>query len=183
MSFNELAKELGISTPTVSARLRKLEGQGLIQGFHVKLDNDRLDQLTVIASLEPQQGKEEELVTELLESEMIRELYSLDGGALQMKATLPEGADIRVLLGFLDNRELVASYRWKIILKTHKELPRGYINSGTRLNQPCKYCKSPIQGEPVKHRQEGKTNFFCCPVCQREYLKRREKLKARVGSD
>ena len=183
MSFNDLAKRLGISTPTVSARLRNLEELGVIQGFHVKLDHDKLDHLTVVSTMDPQAGKAEELVEELVGNEMVREVYSLDTGALQLKATLPGGADIRVLLDFLNNRELVKSYRWNVILKTHKEVTRAYITAATRLNQPCDYCKSPIQGNPVKHKLDTRTRYFCCPICQREYVKRREKLKKRVGPD
>jgi len=177
MSFNDLAKHIGISTPTVSARLKHLEELGIIDGFHIKLNNDKLDQLTVISTIEPHTGKTEMLIKELLESEMIREVYSLDMMVIQIKATLPGGTDIRVLLDFLNNRELVKKYHWSVILKTHKELPRGYINSGTRLNQPCMFCKSPIQGDPVKHRLDNKTRYFCCPICEREYLKKFGKLK------
>jgi len=35
----------------------------------------------------------------------------------------------------------------------------------------------------VKHKLDSKTHYFCCPICQREYVKRYEKLKARVGHD
>lgn len=183
MSFNELARQLNISTPTVSTRLRKLEELGIIKGFHIRLDHDRLNQLTVLATVDPNPGKAEELLKELENNEMVRELYSLDGSQLQIKATLPGGADIRVLLDFLGNQELVRSYSWKVVLRTHKELPRGYINQGTSLNQPCQYCKGPIQGEPVKHKLDGRARYFCCPICEREYLKRYERLKAGVGAD
>lgn len=183
LSFNELARHLNISTPTVSTRLKQLEELGIIQGFAIRLDHDRLDQLTVLATLEPQPDSLDALVAELQENEMVREIYSLDGGMLQLKATLPGGADIRVLLDALEHRELVKSYRWSVILKTHKELPRGYINPGTTLNQACDYCKSPIQGEAFKQKLDDRARYFCCPICQREYVKRREKLKARVGSE
>ncbi len=182
MSFNDLAKSLGISTPTVSARLKKLEELGIIEGFHIWLNHDKLDQLSVISTIEPRTGKAEILISELLGSEMIREVYSLDAAGIHIKATLPGGADIRVLLDFLNNRELVKRYRWNVILKTHKELPRGYINSGTRLNQPCMYCRSPIQGDPVKHRLDDRTRYFCCPICEREYLKKYTRLKESAGS-
>ena len=112
---------------------------------------------------------------------MVREVYSLDSMGVQIKATLPGGADIRVLLAFLNKRELVKGYRWNVILETHKELPRGYVNSGTGVNQPCVYCKSPIQGEPVKYKLGEKTKYFCCPICEREYLKKYGKLKKRAG--
>ena len=180
MSFNDLAKHMGISTPTVSTRLRNLEELGVIDGFHVKLNHEKIDQLTVISTIEPHTGKTEELMNELQESEMVRELYSLDGGEVQIKATLPGGADIRALLGFLNNRELVKRYHWNVILKTYKELSRAYISPGTSLNQPCKYCKSPIQGEPLKHKLDDRTRYFCCPICQREYVKKYEKLKKRA---
>lgn len=177
MSFNDLAKHLGISTPTVSARLKNLEELGVIDGFHIKLNHDNLDQLTVISTIESRDGNTEKLIKELLASEMVREVYSLDGLGIQIKVTLPGGADIRILLDLLNNKELVKKYQWNVILKTHKELPRGYINSGTKLNQPCMYCKSPIQGDPVKYKLDKKTRYFCCPICEREYLKKYDKLK------
>lgn len=181
MSFNDLAKQVGISTPTVSTRLKGLEEQGIIEGFHIRLNHDKLDQLSVISTIEPLPGKADQLIEELKEFEMIREIYSLDGLDIQVKATVPGGADIRVLLDLLNNRELVKNYTWNVIMMTHKELPRGYISSGTGLNQPCMYCKGPIHGSPVKKKIEEKTKYFCCPVCEREYLKKLEKMKRRAA--
>ncbi len=182
MSFNDLAKQTGISTPTVSSRLKHLEELGIIQGFQILLDQDKFDQLSVLCMLEPESGKEKELIDLLVGNEMIREVYELDAGKIQIKVTLPGGADIRVLLEFLNNRELIRTYSWNVILKTQKELTRGYINVGTELNQPCMYCKGPIHGDPVRNKVDGTNRFFCCPVCQREFMKRYQDLKKRADS-
>jgi Lrp/AsnC family transcriptional regulator, leucine-responsive regulatory protein len=42
VSYNELARRVGLSTPTVIERIRKLEDAGIIQGFTVRLDLEKL---------------------------------------------------------------------------------------------------------------------------------------------
>ena len=42
ISYNELARRVGLSTPTVIERIRKLEDAGIIGGFTVRLDLEKL---------------------------------------------------------------------------------------------------------------------------------------------
>jgi Lrp/AsnC family transcriptional regulator, leucine-responsive regulatory protein len=42
LSYSQLARRIGVSTPTVIERVRKLEDAGIIQGFTVKLDLEKL---------------------------------------------------------------------------------------------------------------------------------------------
>jgi Lrp/AsnC family leucine-responsive transcriptional regulator len=182
MSFNDIAKQTGVSTPTVSSRLRHLEEDGIIRGFHASVDQDKLDQLSVLCTMEPHQGMADKLIDKLVGNEMVREVYDLDAGKIQIKATLPGGADIRVLLELLNDRELIRKYTWNVIVRTHKEMTRGYINHGTGLNQPCMYCKGPIHGNPIKKRVDGRTRLFCCAICQREFMKRYREIQGRADS-
>jgi Lrp/AsnC family transcriptional regulator, leucine-responsive regulatory protein len=47
LSYSELGRRIGVSTPTVIERVRKLEDAGIIQGFTVKLDLEKLGYSTM----------------------------------------------------------------------------------------------------------------------------------------
>ena len=42
LSYKELADRVGLTAPAVAGRLRKLEGAGVIEGYQVRLNADRL---------------------------------------------------------------------------------------------------------------------------------------------
>jgi len=42
LSFNEIARRLGVSPATVAARVRRMEREGVIKGYTVKVDHEKL---------------------------------------------------------------------------------------------------------------------------------------------
>jgi DNA-binding Lrp family transcriptional regulator len=50
---NDLAESVGLSLPSVSERLRKLEEHGVITGYHARVDHKRMGRLTLPVTTTP----------------------------------------------------------------------------------------------------------------------------------
>lgn len=47
-SFRSLAKRVGVSVPTVSARIANLEALGIVTGYHATINPDLLNQIRLV---------------------------------------------------------------------------------------------------------------------------------------
>ena len=57
-SSRHIAKNVGVSVGTVLSRIRKMEDEGLIKGYSVILDHEKLGyQLTVVTEITVSKGK------------------------------------------------------------------------------------------------------------------------------
>ena len=96
LSCREMARLLGVSTGTVSKRLRKLEASGLVRGFTVLLDHEKLGyEITVVTAITVSGGK-------LLEVE--REIAKLPGVCAVYDVTGP--VDVIVIAKFKSRQDL-----------------------------------------------------------------------------
>ena len=96
LSCREMARLLGVSTGTVSKRLRRLEASGLVKGFTVLLDHEKLGyEITVVTAITVSGGK-------LLEVE--REIAKLPGVCAVYDVTGP--VDVIVIAKFKSRQDL-----------------------------------------------------------------------------
>jgi len=96
LSCREMARLLGVSTGTVSKRLRRLEASGLVRGFTVLLDHEKLGyEITVVTAITVSGGK-------LLEVE--REIAKLPGVCAVYDVTGP--VDVIVIAKFKSRQDL-----------------------------------------------------------------------------
>ena len=51
-SFRDISSRIGVSTPTVSARVQAMTDMGLIKGYSAVLDADMLGQVSVVISVD-----------------------------------------------------------------------------------------------------------------------------------
>ncbi len=82
MSFTELSRHVHLSLPAVAERVRKLEEQGVLQGYHIALSAERLD-YTVHAFLHVTSTHDNcSRVVALAQAlPEVREAYRVTGGA------------------------------------------------------------------------------------------------------
>lgn len=129
MTNVELSRRVGISAPPCLRRVRALEDQGLIQGYHARLDNRALGyEVTVFAmvSLKSQAGTDLEAFEKLCAGwPMVRECHMLNGEIdFLLKCVAPN------LLGFQSflTDELLAvpnvsNVKTSLVIRTDKDLP------------------------------------------------------------
>lgn len=174
-SFREIAKELGITTPTVSKKVDTFKKLDLLKGFSANLDTEKLDEITILLYIKCKPTDTKKLLDQLRKTENVRELYAIDGSRIYAKVTLTDNLN-DFLTGLGEMKEIM-DYKYHTITETVKEKPRAILSSNLRLTVPCYYCKKPIKDEPVKIKMDGKDHYLCCNTCVKQYKERYRKLK------
>ncbi len=79
-SFREVASKIGVAVGTVLSRTRKMEKAGLIKGYSVVLDHERLGyELTAITEITVSKGKLLEMEREIAKFPNICAVYDVTG--------------------------------------------------------------------------------------------------------
>ncbi len=79
-SSRHIAKNVGVSVGTVLSRIKKMEDEGLIKGYSVILDHDKLGyQLTVVTEITVSKGKLTEMENEIAKIQNVCGVYDVTG--------------------------------------------------------------------------------------------------------
>lgn len=80
LSFREVAKHIGVSVGTVLSRTKKMEEEGLIKGFTVLLDDEKLGYpLTALTEVTVSKGKLVEIEKEIAKLSSTCAVYDVTG--------------------------------------------------------------------------------------------------------
>ncbi len=122
-SLRTVAERLGVSTSTVSHRVKQMEAQGIITGYKPVIDYAKLGyRLTAITKIKAKGTRIPDIVDELVREEMLVDVYEITGDY-----------DVLVIGKFLDedmmNREIkrilshpeIESTNTSIVLSVAKE--------------------------------------------------------------
>jgi len=79
-SSRHIAKNVGVSVGTVLSRIKKMEDEGLIKGYSVILDHEKLGyQLTVVTEITVSKGKLTETENEIAKIQNVCSVYDVTG--------------------------------------------------------------------------------------------------------
>jgi len=79
-SLRTIAERLGVSTTTVSHRVKQMEAEGVIRGYRPQLDYSKLGyRLTAITKIKAKGAKIPEIVAQLAEEETLVDVYEITG--------------------------------------------------------------------------------------------------------
>jgi len=79
-SSRQIAKNVGVSVGTVLSRIKKMEDEGLIKGYSVLLDHEKLGyQLTVVTEITVSKGKLVETENEIAKINNVCCVYDVTG--------------------------------------------------------------------------------------------------------
>ncbi len=80
MSYRKVAEEIGVSPPTVLARVEKLEGDGIIRSYSTLLDHEKLGyDLTAIIEITATKGKIVDLERQIAKFPNVCAVYDITG--------------------------------------------------------------------------------------------------------
>ncbi len=119
-----LAEAVGLSLPTVSERLRKLEERGVIAGYHAVVDARALgrDVTAFVRVLSTGSEHYDAFVDAVVAMDEVLELHSITGeGSHMVKARVRDTAALEGLLGRLQALPGVRGTQTSIVLSTRKE--------------------------------------------------------------
>ena len=120
----EIAEELGVSIPTVSERMRKLEERGVITGYHAVVDAKRLGRDITAFVRVRSTGSEhyDAFIEAVLGMDEVLELHSVTGGGSHLlKIRVANTAALEQLLGRLQSLPGVRGTETSLVLSTLKE--------------------------------------------------------------
>jgi DNA-binding Lrp family transcriptional regulator len=176
-SFRDIAKKVGVTTPTVSSKVSMFEQMGIIKGFGSFLDTDALGELSILLSVKCKPSDSPNVAEKLKKLEEVREVYLMGGSWISLKVTLNDTMHLNQFISELTTVEEILDYDYKTIVNTVKEEPRAFLSEGVNAVLTCFYCKKPMHDKPVKLKLDGKDHFVCCNTCAKEYKVKYEKLK------
>jgi DNA-binding Lrp family transcriptional regulator len=80
MSYRKVAEEIGVSPPTVLARVEKLESQGIVRSYSALLDHEKLGyDLTAIIEITATKGKVLDLQKQIAKFPNVCAVYDITG--------------------------------------------------------------------------------------------------------
>jgi len=80
VSFRQLANEMNVSTTTVATRVARLQGAGIIGGYHALVDFQKLGyELTVVTEIHVSKGKLVEMEQEIAKIPNVCAVYDVTG--------------------------------------------------------------------------------------------------------
>jgi Lrp/AsnC family leucine-responsive transcriptional regulator len=180
LSFRDLAKQTGVTTPTVSSKVETFQSIGLIEGFTAVVNPEMLGELTILLVIECKPSDLSAVMEQLEGNEEVRELYTVDGTRVFAKVTVMDHPHLNGFLEELGSIAEITSYKYHTVTKTLKEEPRAKLYDGINVIVNCFYCKKPMYDTPVKLKLDGKDHYVCCQSCAKLYKEKYEKLKAQA---
>ena len=150
MSIVDIASELGTSRLTAKKALDSIISSGRIKKFTISIADEEKDMVLVYTDN-----------LENIPRNIILERFSLIDGSYM------------VILYYEDLIKLKKASIKRVEIATSRE---SYENMNRVENIHCDYCRKEIKDNPISVEIKGKTNYVCCPNCERDLKKRGEMI-------
>ena len=124
VSRSQLAEVFGMSIPSISERLHKLEDKGIIKGYYTKIDRKKFgfDIMVFITVISESSSQYDHLVENAGKHPHILECHSIHGeGSHILKAVVKNSEALENLLAEIQQWPGVLSTRTSFVLSTLKE--------------------------------------------------------------
>ena len=148
MSIVDMASELGISRLTAKKALDSIISSGRIKKFTISIADEEKDMVLVYTDN-----------LDNIPRNIILERFSLIDGSYM------------VILYYEDLIKIKKANIKRVEIATSRE---SYENMNRVENIHCDYCRKEIKDNPISVEIKGKTNYVCCPNCERDLKKRGE---------
>jgi DNA-binding Lrp family transcriptional regulator len=176
-SFRDVASRIGVSTPTVSARVQAMTDMGLIRGYTTVLDADLLGQVSVAITVEAKPSEVENVYSKLVGEDMVRQVYVLSDSKILLMVSYYNHVKYKQFVESLSKIPEIRGIETSMVMKAPKETSRAALTDEAGLLIHCYYCGHLIHDEGVKLKIDGKYHYMCCDVCAKLYKEKYEKLK------
>lgn len=176
-SLRTIAKKIGVSVPTVSAHLRNLEQQGIVRGFRVVLDADRIEATNVALVVKTRARAADDVARRIAARAWARRVLTGPPGWILVEVSVDGRGSLDPILQEVSGFPEVTAVQNYVGLRTVKDEPVVLTGDQLAANVACFECKGPIRGEPVKVRRDGRYHYFCCHTCERLYLERYSRIR------
>jgi len=178
LSFRDLAHRIGVSVPTISARVATLEQLGILRGYAAVVDTDRLGEVTILLTVKCQPARVETVGAALAAMDEVRWAARGRGSRILAEAVIPRQEHLDRFLEKIEGADGVMEYEHHVATKLLKDAPRAVIPDSLSTTLICFQCRKVIEGEPIKLKMDGRDHYLCCASCEKLYSEKYQKLKA-----
>jgi len=178
LSFRDLAQRVGVSVPTISARVATLEQLGVLRGYTAVVDPERLGQVSLQLTVKCQPAKADAVGDALAAMDEVRWAARARGSRVLAEAVVPRQEQVDVFLEKVEEIDGVMEYEHHVATKRLKEVPRAVVSDRLSTTLICFQCRKVIEGEPIKLKMDGRDHYLCCRSCEKLYTERYAKIKA-----
>lgn len=178
-SLRSIARRLGVSTPTVSARVRKLEDRGVVTGYRVELNPDVAGGPETVVRLRVAPAAARTVADAVAAAAEDASVAVLTGGAVEVRIAglRPEEAPRR--LEALAQHPEVVAYELENVLHVVRRRATAVPRPGDPLLLRCFECRGPLPERPVRATLDGREHLLCCATCKRDHTARYRRLSER----
>jgi DNA-binding Lrp family transcriptional regulator len=176
-SFRDISSRIGVSTPTVSARVLAMTDMGLIKGYTTLLDADMLGQVSVILMIDARPSDLDKVVENIGDDDIVRQMFVLSDSRVMCLLSFYNQVKYQQFLESLAHIPEIVKVTPSLILKSKKEVQRAALTDEAGLMIRCYYCGHLMRDEGVKLKMNGKYHYLCCSVCAKLYKEKYERLK------
>jgi Lrp/AsnC family transcriptional regulator for asnA, asnC and gidA len=168
LSYRQLSKIIGVSTPTIESHVSKLMGLGIISRFAPVLSIDKVERGTsALIFIRAELNKVSRIIDKLRELDEVRNIFVTSGEAnIVIRVALPGEEHLNEFmessLGTMEGIRVISS---EMIIQTRKDEQGATFREGMAVSLSCDYCGKEITGEPVVLNVEGGRRYMCCTSC------------------
>lgn len=171
--YNEIAEAVGLSPPTVSDRIDRLQELGVVRQFTVDVDRSLLSEgVAVLVDLHVEPGRVAEVREDVETIDGVEHLFVTADGHVIFHARLRDGA-VEPLLSETLDADAVREYDVHLLADSSwYPQPRE-----VEFALECDECGNTVTSEGESARIDGDLYQFCCPSCRGRFEEQYEELK------
>ncbi|WP_440770386.1 winged helix-turn-helix transcriptional regulator [Natronorubrum sp. DTA28] len=168
--YKEIAEQVDLTPPAVSDRISRLEEQGIVQGFTIDVDREKLrGEVPVLVELEAKPETVDDVYAAAAELPGVDSVSEAMDGRVIVRATVPDATARSWLESELDLAWLSG---YDVTLLARSDRVAGLSAAGFSLE--CVVCDKRITGDGVTRTVGGEVKTFCCPSCEARYVEEYE---------
>ena len=178
LSYRDLSQRVGVSVPTISARIATLEELGILGGYQAVVNPDRLGQTSILFVVKCHPAKADTVGSSLSSMPEVRSASRTRGSRIVVEAVLNDESLLDGLLEKIESVDGIVDYEHYVATKRLKQEPHAVISDRLQATLICFQCRKVIDGEPIKLKMDGRDHYLCCRSCEKLYTERYTKIKA-----
>lgn len=171
-SLRDIARTVGVSTPTVESRLRKMVDMGLIKKITPIVDASKITNgLLAVATAKVEPQKLEEALNALANLPEVRNAYGMTGENGVLFIVFASGLDeLQTMMSSkISAIPDLTSLSYNVVSRVAKDEPNVAIRPDLLVRVACDTCGQVVKSDPVTLLVGDRNRYFCCRVCLQEY--------------
>lgn len=172
-SHRSLATRLGTTTPTIGARIRRLEETGVLQGVAPTIAPNAISGTLWTLLAKAPTNAHPGILDSLRQEADVERAFVLSGGhiLIQVRPATPRAiGKLETQLARLGATSHDAWAVMEVVLDRQPDLQRHAALA------TCAQCRGPIHGEGESARLGNRRLWFCCGQCKTAFLHKHDRL-------